>query len=63
MRNQDALIDPLEPRWLLAALTSGQTITGTLATAATVDVHTIQATAGQPIVVAVGETSTQAFDP
>jgi Ca2+-binding RTX toxin-like protein len=64
MKFQHAVVvDALEPRWLLAALTSGQTITGTLETAATVHTHTIQATAGQPIVAAVGETTTQAFDP
>ena len=57
------LVDLLEPRRLFAALTPGLSVTGNIATSTQVDTYTVSATAGQTLVVALGETATTAFDP
>jgi Ca2+-binding RTX toxin-like protein len=56
-------VDVLEPRRLFTALTPGLSVTGTIATPSQVDTYTVPVTAGQTLVVALGETVTTAFDP
>src|SRR3954467_11587582 len=55
--------DLLEPRRLFAALTNGATLSSTISSAAEVDTHTISVTAGQQIIVALGDAGATAFDP
>src|SRR5689334_8415866 len=56
-------VDVLEPRRLFAALTPGLSVSSTIAAASEVDTYTLNVTAGKTLVVALGETTTAAFDP
>src|SRR3954471_9795997 len=56
-------MDLLEPRRLFAALTPGATLSSTISSAAEVDTHTISLTAGQQLIVALGDAGATAFDP
>lgn len=58
-----ARADLLEPRYLFAALNSGVTLEDSISAAGQVDTHTISMTAGQTLVVALGENDGQALDP
>jgi hypothetical protein len=62
-RRNPAVCEVLDHRRLLAAVTSGQTVTASLAFPGQVQTYDLLVGAGQPIVVAVGETSAQAFAP
>lgn len=62
-RRPPVLCEPLDPRRLLAAITSGQTVTASLLAPGQLDSYELLVAAGQPIVVAVGETSNQSFAP
>lgn len=62
-RRPPAIFEALDPRWLLASLSSGQTVTAEMLAFGQVDRYELLVAAGQPIVVAVGETSAQAFAP
>jgi hypothetical protein len=55
--------DLLEQRRLFSALTSGLTLSSTISSAAEVDTHTISVKAGQPLIVALGDSGATAFDP
>ena len=59
----EALIERLEPRWLLAAISSDQSITGSVGTPAEVDEYTFSASAGDAIIAVLGETDTTTLDP
>ena len=62
-RRHKLFSESLEPRRLLAAIASDQTVTGSITSpTATVD-YQVTLTAGQSLVAAVGETTTSAFDP
>jgi hypothetical protein len=56
-------IELLENRYLLAAIASDQTLTGSIGVPSEVDEFTFNATTGDSLVAFVAETSTQAFDP
>src|SRR5581483_2647539 len=62
-KTRPARVDVLEPRRLLTALTPGLGVTGNIASANQVDTYTVSMAAGQTLMVALGETSTTAFDP
>ena len=56
-------LELLEPRQLLAALTPGLSVQGTITTATQVDTDTISVVAGQTLMVALGKVSGTSFDP
>jgi len=56
-------IESLEPRRLFAVLASGVTLESSIASTSEIDTHTISLTAGQILVVALGENDGQALDP
>lgn len=56
-------IDALEPRRLMAALSSGALINRTISSSSQVDLHTITVSAGVPFIVAVHDTSNSSFTP
>jgi Ca2+-binding RTX toxin-like protein len=58
-----AAIDSLEPRTLLAALSSGVSIARTISTSNQVDLHTITVTQNYPFLIAVHDTSNSGFTP
>jgi hypothetical protein len=57
------LAEPLEARRLLAAMVSGQRLTGTIGSAGAIDTHTFEAAAHDAIAVVVGDTSGTGFFP
>src|SRR5580765_4290263 len=62
-RRRAPWVDLLEPRRLFAALTPGLTVSSTIAAPSEVDSYTISLTAGQTLVVALGDSGLTAFDP
>src|SRR5882724_1775002 len=62
-RRRAPLVDLLEPRRLFAALTPGLTVSSTISANSEVDSYTISVTAGQTLVVALGDSGLNAFDP
>src|SRR4051794_36741203 len=62
-RDRDAVAKQLEPRRLLAAIASGQTIASRISTGTEVDTYTFNGTAGGSIIVSAGDTSNNAFYP
>src|ERR1700759_4255404 len=56
-------VDLLTPRRLLAALTPGLSATHTTTSNSEVDSYTVSMQAGKTLMVALGETTTSAFDP
>ena len=61
--NRRHIIERLEFRCLFDALTSGVTLNGSIASTGEVDTHSISVSAGQTLVVALGENEGQALDP
>ena len=62
-RRSPAFCHDLEPRRLLAAVISGQTVSGSLLSAGQIDSYELSVAANQPIVVAAGELATSSFAP
>ena len=58
-----AAVETLEPRRLLTAIASDQTIFGSIGVVGETDDYTVQANAGESIIAAVGETVSTGFDP
>ena len=58
-----ATAEALEPRRLLAAISSGQTLTGTINPAGQTDTYTFTANAGDAVSVTLGDAANTSFDP